>query len=190
MIRDELRRLLEAVNQLEAQEDDKDKGYASYYKAAEAEVVDVAIELTAYIRELLGVSATVDEVAFERRRGGGVVIEESYRVSMRALLDDRARTYLRAQMRRRVIDQLAEKTGLPFHLAIVAIERWQETEVDPEPEENWRRPVAERSVALVTRCEVRAVEYPVEAGEGADGAAASGTGGGDADRGDALAGAD
>jgi hypothetical protein len=107
------------------------------------------------------VSAT-ESIAYTMKRGGGVLVRDAYVVQRRRMLTDTPtlRVRLREELRRRVINQLEKATGLPFDVAIVAVESWRETEEDPEPELNFRRSYYERSVLLVTACIVRAVEYP------------------------------
>lgn len=103
----------------------------------------------------------VGGIAYVTKRGGGVKIQDHYVVRARKLLADMPKlAEIRARQRQRILASLAERTGLPFGLAIVNIESWRETEEDPEPTENWRRAPSERSVLLVTTCVVRAVEYP------------------------------
>jgi hypothetical protein len=106
--------------------------------------------------------STTDSIAYEIKRGGGVILKESYMVRARKMFAEMPtlRAELRRELRRRVIANLEKATGLPFDLAITNIEAWRETEEDPEPEHNFRIPDMDRSVLLVTTCIVRAVEYP------------------------------
>ncbi len=105
--------------------------------------------------------STTDSIAYETKRGGGVILKDSYMVRARQMFTDMPtlRERLREELRRRVLSRLEEATGLPFDLAITNITEWRETEADPEPEYNFRRASEDQSVLLVTTCIVRAVQY-------------------------------
>lgn len=105
-------------------------------------------------------SAT-DSIAYTIQHGGNVVIQRSYRVSAREMLDDRLRTLIREQLRMRIINDLAAASGLPFHRAITNIARWSETEGDPQPYTNLMLPREKRPVLLVTECYVKAVDFKI-----------------------------
>jgi hypothetical protein len=95
------------------------------------------------------------------KHGGGVTIRVAHLAHERRALAD-VRERLRADQRAQVIRQLAEKSGLPFDLAITNIERWSETEQDHEPHINFVLPYELQPVAMVTTCYVRAIQYLAE----------------------------
>lgn len=106
------------------------------------------------------------ETHFITKSGGGVTLEVTYTVARRDYLDREPglRADLYRENRRKIMDQLEEKSGLPFAVAVRHIKGWLEWErpYTQTPEGLWyglRR--EEWPVLLVTTCHVGTAEYRV-----------------------------
>jgi hypothetical protein len=103
-------------------------------------------------------------ITYTMRAGGGVQIQESYIVHERRMLNDNEmRRYIRERLRTKILANLAEKSGLPFDLAITNITSWKEIEATHREWENFKYEAELQPVVLLTTCYVRRVEYPEEA---------------------------
>lgn len=107
------------------------------------------------------------ERQFVTKSGGNVIIEQTNMVSRRQWLEENPglRGDLFRDNRRRILDQLEEKSGLPFPVAIQNIKGWKEEErASPRfPGDLWVGVDDNmRPVLLVTRVYVGHAEYRAE----------------------------
>lgn len=97
----------------------------------------------------------VDAIALvaEERGGRGWTLKLIRVVAPQLLrADPHLRSTIRTAMRHQIIDELAKRSGLPFHLAITNIVRWEEEERKHGPDPFLSDPGDEGVIVLVTHC--------------------------------------
>ena len=91
--------------------------------------------------------------------GGGVSVKVEMYVTQRRMLDDPVfGKDIWGRLRLRMIEDLAERSGLPFHIAIRRITSWRE-EVYTQLEHEFMFPYHEQPVAARIIAHVGATEY-------------------------------